>query len=921
MKNKIRFASLFLLVFILLLPGSLSSFAKNKKPMTFGDIMKFRSVHGTVISDDGRFVAFTTVPDRGNPDIVIQSTDADSVNFHISGAEKPVFTASGDWVFFTITPNAVDYENADKDNKPKKGMGILNTSTGKIEKFDNVEKYSFSNDSKWLAYKLYDTNHNKKESENKLIKGTNMFLRHLQSGSELTFPNVTEFAFDSLSKYIAYIVTDSSSKKNAVYIIDLAGNFFFPFKASDSDSNLFSDISWSTKTTNLAFISANREKDGSPGSCSLNMWDFITKKNSVIIPTDSLPKDWFIPFKNKLRWSKDCHRIFFGLKPGKDTCYKKSDVKFNDSSFYNIDTILKKTELDVWHWNDSRIKSNEKKWCEENKDSTFLAVYDLDTKSYLQLADDSLSKVLFAQNPNFTIGYNYKPYLVESTWEGEGARDLYSVSLRTGARKRIAKKIWENAYISPLGRYILYFQKKIWYLYDNTLDSTINLTGETKANFYDEDFDQPTEPPSYGIAGWMENDNSILIYDKYDIWRFYTTYGFSYVNQTAADGRLNRLIFRAVNLEPDREYYKPTETLWVEGFSEKQKYQGIYRVTFDMLGLEEMLREDSKINLIAKAKNSDKMIFTKEKYDMFPDLWVTDSLYKNPRKITDYNSQVENYLWGKAELVSWKSYDGDSLQGYVIKPDNYDPSKRYPVLVYIYERFSDYFNVFMTPRINHRPCYPLYSGDGYVIFMPDIKYKTGFPGFNAVDCVVPGVKKLIKDGIADSTAIGIQGHSWGGYEAAFMITQTNMFAASVAGAPVGNMTSSYNEIRLESGLAREFQYEHEQSRIGGDLWDSLSNYINNSPVFQAKKIETPLLIMFGDLDNAVPWQQGIELYLSLRRLSKECIMLEYRNEPHHPQKFEDKLDYAIRMKQFFDTYLKKKTAPSWIIKGIKYNGR
>jgi acetyl esterase/lipase len=918
--NKSSSSFILLAALLFLLSGS-DSFTKNKKPLTFSDVMKFRTIHNTVISDDGKFVAFTSVPDRGDPDIVVQSTDADSLKFNIKRANKPVISSSGEWVVFTIPPKAVDYENADKDNKPKNGMGILNTSTGKIVKFDNVEKFSLSDDSKWLAYKLCDMNPAKPGVEKIKTKGTNMFLHHLQSGSELTFPGVTEFAFDSMSKFLAYTVSEDSSKKNGVYIIDLMGNFFFPVKASAVDSELYSNIEWSTKTASLAFISAKKKNDGSPDSCSLNVWDFLTKTTSVLLPSDSLPKDRVIPFINSLRWSNDCRRLFFGLKPANDTIPKKSEIKFNDTSFYDIDTILKKTQLDVWHWNDPRIKTNQKKWWEGHKDSTYLSVYNFDTKSYVQLADDILPDVAFSQNPSYTIGYNGKPYLLESTWEGEGAKDLYSVNLRSGTRKLITRKIRENAYISPTGRYVLYFQKKVWYLYDNTLDTTVNLTGEAKANFYNEDFDEPAEPPSYGIAGWMENDNAVLIYDKYDIWRFFTTMGFSYVNQTAADGRMYKLIFRAVNLDPDREYYKTSETLWVQGFSEKEKYQGIYRVTFDMLGPEQMILENCKINFAVKAKNSDKMLFTKEKYDMFPDLWVTDSLNKSPKKLTDYNSQTENYLWGKAELVSWKSDEGDSLQGYIIKPDDYDPAKRYPVLVYFYEKFSDYFNVFITPRINHRPCYPLYSGDGYVIFIPDIKYKTGFPGFNAVDCIIPGVRKLIEEGIADSTAIGIQGHSWGGYQAAFIVTQTNMFAAAVAGAPVGNMTSSYNEIRLESGLAREFQYEHEQSRIGGNLWDSLNNYINNSPVFQAKKIETPLLIMFGDVDNAVPWQQGIELYLSLRRLNKECIMLQYRNEPHLPQKYEDKLDYAIRMKQFFDTYLKKKTAPSWIIKGIEYNGR
>ena len=160
----------------------------------------------------------------------------------------------------------------------------------------------------------------------------------------------------------------------------------------------------------------------------------------------------------------------------------------------------------------------------------------------------------------------------------------------------------------------------------------------------------------------------------------------------------------------------------------------------------------------------------------------------------------------------------------------------------------------------------------------------------------------------------------GGYETAFMITATNMFAAACAGAPVANMTSAYSGIRLESGLARQFQYEKEQSRIGGNLWDSLDSYIRNSPVFQARKIKTPLLVLFGGDDNAVPFSQGVELYLDMRRLSLPCIMLEYLNEPHIPRKYANKLDFAIRMKEFFDHYLKNTPAPDWMINGVDYKG-
>ena len=180
---------------------------------------------------------------------------------------------------------------------------------------------------------------------------------------------------------------------------------------------------------------------------------------------------------------------------------------------------------------------------------------------------------------------------------------------------------------------------------------------------------------------------------------------------------------------------------------------------------------------------------------------------------------------------------------------------------------------------------------------------------------------MIDMGVADPKAIGLHGHSWSGYQTAFVVTQTDIFACSIAGAPVSNMTSAHSGIRWGSGLARQFQYEKTQSRIGGSLWEFPERYIENSPVFFADRIQTPMLIMFGDEDGAVPWYQGIELYLALRRLEKDCIFLQYRGEPHHPQKYANKLDYSIKMKEYFDFYLKGKPAPDWITKGVPYRGK
>ncbi|MDA3821090.1 MAG: prolyl oligopeptidase family serine peptidase, partial [Bacteroidales bacterium] len=300
---------------------------------------------------------------------------------------------------------------------------------------------------------------------------------------------------------------------------------------------------------------------------------------------------------------------------------------------------------------------------------------------------------------------------------------------------------------------------------------------------------------------------------------------------------------------------------------------------------------------------------------------VSDMKFKKPLKLTDINPQVKDFAWGNVELVEWTSIDGKALQGILIKPGNYVEGKKYPVLVYYYRFFTDRMYDFPHVAVNHRPCYPYYARNDYAIFLPDNRFDIGTPGYSATKCLVPGVQKIIDMGIADPDAIALHGHSWSGYQTAFVITQTDLFACAIAGAPVSNMTSAYSGIRWGTGLARQFQYEKSQSRIGGSLWEARDKYIENSPVFFADRINTPLLIEFGDIDDAVPWYQGIELYLAMRRLDKDCIFLQYRGEPHHLKIYANKLDYTIKFKDYLDHYLKGEEAADWIKDGVPYQGK
>jgi len=182
--------------------------------------------------------------------------------------------------------------------------------------------------------------------------------------------------------------------------------------------------------------------------------------------------------------------------------------------------------------------------------------------------------------------------------------------------------------------------------------------------------------------------------------------------------------------------------------------------------------------------------------------------------------------------------------------------------------------------------------------------------------VVSGNNYLIEQGFVDQERMGLQGQSWGGYQTAYIITQTDMFKCAMGGAVVSNMTSAFGGIRWESGMSRMFQYEAGQSRIGATLWENLDLYIENSPLFFADQVKTPLLLMHNDKDGAVPWYQGIEFFMALRRLEKPVWMLTYNGEAHNLKQWPNRMDLSIRMSQFFDHYLLDKPAPVWMTDGI-----
>jgi len=505
-------------------------------------------------------------------------------------------------------------------------------------------------------------------------------------------------------------------------------------------------------------------------------------------------------------------------------------------------------------------------------------------------------------------------------WEGGGSHtDIYLMDINTGKVKMIKKDVRARPSVSPGGKYLFWYNARdtSWNTYNISTGKEYQLTTANVIQCANELNDVPNPPGAYGAAGWTKDDNSFLIYDRFDIWQLDPENELDPVNLTK-NGKNTRVSFRIINFDRDQDYINLDDLQYLTGHNEKTRGDAYYTYSYKSKSFpEKIIGGKYKLGGLSKAKDKDAVIYTVEDFETYPNILASDLSFEKPVQISNANPQQKNFKWGTAELYRWTSLDGRKLEGTLHKPENFDPGKKYPMIVNFYEKSSQGLYGYRMPECHRSTIdYHYYTSNGYLVFNPDVYYKEGYPGEDAFNCVMPGVTALISEGFVDEDHIGAQGHSWGGYQVAYLATRTNLFAAIESGAPVVNMFSAYGGIRWGSGLNRSFQYEHTQSRIGKSIWESPLRYIENSPIFTMDKVQTPILIMHNDDDGAVPWYQGIEYFIALRRMGKKAWLLNYNDADHWPTKVRDKHDFQIRLAQFFDHYLKGAAMPEWMSKGI-----
>jgi dipeptidyl aminopeptidase/acylaminoacyl peptidase len=620
-----------------------------------------------------------------------------------------------------------------------------------------------------------------------------------------------------------------------------------------------------------------------------------------------------------LQFSKDGRRLFFGTAPAPTPVPSQTPIPL---------------AVDLWSYRDSRLQSEQKHAAADDRKRTYRAVVDIASGRFAQLGAPELATIETNDNPAFALGSDLRPYEIERSWTGDDAADISAVALATGARRPLARKAVEVS-LSPGGAFTLLWDRsrRHWIAVRMRDCRRTVLAAHAGVNFFDETDDHPAPPPPYGLGPWLAGDRGVIVYDRYDPWLVDPTTG-SAVNLTHGFGRGTQTVYSVLDTDPDGEPL-PARSPFLLSLRDQHRYaSGFARVAADGGVPRTLLRVDKtvgnraaldaplheQIDTPLQARNADRLVFTEESFREFRDWWATDRSFAHPRRVTDANPQLHTLRWGHEALISYRSAAGVPLRAVLLTPDGFNPHKRYPTLVYFYEKWSDQFHTFYAP-VPRYPTIARYVSHGYVVVLPDIVYRAGHPGESALDCLLAAVDAVTARGIADPHRIGITGHSWSGYQVNYVLTRTNRFRAAEAGAAVANMTSAYGGIRLESGYVRESQYERGQSRIGATPWDRPDLYLENSGLFHVRNVHTPYLTMHNDADTAVPFEQGVEFITAMRRLGKPAYMFVFNGKEHNlrdtPADRDALLFWTVHFDEWFDYWLTGAPRPAWF-DGVDY---
>ena len=921
------------------------------RPVRWQDVAgwKYISPWSVTISNDGQWFAWWYSPNKGNSELILQSTaDTTRKVFPIGetvGGRAIQFSHDSRFIAFMVFPTEEEKEKARPGDTPANKLSLIDLHNDKETTYENVRSYSFSGENpEWLAIHL--TTPRPPAQDNKAGKGTDLLLVNPRKGNTFNLGNVSEYAFDKKGNWLAWLTDAYGKAGNGLQLRNMrTGEIISP----ESDKASYRHLNWTREGDGLATVKGKEDEDFTDDVWTVIGLRRFEKGNPEMVlynphEDPSFPDEMTISPNYSPRWSENLNTLLFGIHRNE----RKEKKEDNGEKQAENDTIttadndtIKRTENDtvrtaasttpakneeekpdvvIWHWQDSRLQSVQKNRETMDKNYSYLSLYHVRENRFIRLADDEVRMVNVAPKQKFALGIANREYELWGSLSGQNFADIYIFDLSTGERRLFLEKHMMMGAIqaSPDGEKFVYYSEGDYYAAGFATGQAVNLTRNIPSSFVDEEYDRNVEFPPTPFWGWTSDSREVLIRDNWNVWKV-SADGRRFENITL-DGKRNGKRYQIrYRLDPDEEGIDLRQPLFMRVFDEGTKKSGIARIDRGRSGPSLLLWDDALYGSLSRAEEREIYFFTRETVTDPPDYYVSENNdLSGARKITDtYPEQDDFALSPGSRLFSFVSDKGDTLQSAIFLPAGYEEGKQYPTVVYIYERLTRGLNSYT------RPSFPgagfnraMYTSNGYAVLMPDIIYKLNDPGMSAVWCVLPAVDAAIETGIVDPDNIAIHGHSWGGYQTSFLITQTDKFKAAVAGAPLTNMISMYSLIYWNTGSTNQPIFESSQGRLTSGYWDNWEAFKRNSPVYYASNVTTPLLLMHNDKDGAVDFTQGIEYYNTLRRLKKPVIMLQYEGENHGLRKRANQIDYAMRMMEFLDHYLKGEEAPAWLEEGV-----
>ena len=914
----------------------LAAFAAHaqKKPLDHTVYDSWQSISSPYISKSGKFVLFQVSPQEGDNQLFLKTKDNKELVQIPRGYNGKLTDTENHLLSLIKAPFAATREAKIKKKKtedlPKDSLAIYSLTNSSLIKFAQVKSYKVADQNNNFVSFVFDKEINeksapkttadatstRKENDKKKKTVATLALYDLNSGDSTQFSFVDQYEWNKNGSKIVFSKKtdskDSLSKESGVYIYEIATK---KLKKISNGKGNYKNFKFDESGNQLAYLG-----DLSNEKALLKNYNLYYYTNGIDTAqylatktSNGIPKNWTVSGDGDIRFSKNGEKLFFGIAP---------IPRVKDTTLVDFEHA----KVDVWNWQDDYLQPMQLVNLKKDLAKNFLAVtYPKYNRTIIPLTDQTFNSASTTPDGNeeYILARTDFGKRIASQWEGSTRDDIYLVSTKTGNKELILSNFSGNAILSPDAKYVVYFDqdKGTWNSYQVSTKKKIILNDGIPASFADEENDMPTTAQGYGMAAWSPDYKGIYVNSRYDIW-YFNLDGSNKSILTNGYGAASQTTFRYLSLRREEDREQATTLDYKKGgfltsFDNKTKESGFYQFKGQHNDPKSLLVETKTFKNISASTDQQTILYTKEDYVNSPNVYTNTVKFKDEIQLSNINQQQANYNWGTAELVHWTTPEGNQAEGILYKPENFDPAKKYPIIAYFYEKLSDGLYTYQPPaptpsRLN----IPYFVSNEYLVFAPNISYKTGHPGQSAEEYINSGMRYLAQNAWVDSTKMGIQGQSWGGYQVAHLITRTNMYAAAWTGAPVVNMTSAYGGIRWQTGMSRQFQYEHTQSRIGKTLWEAPELYIENSPLFHLDKVKTPVVIMANDNDGAVPWYQGIEMFTALRRLNKPVWMLNYNGDEHNLILRQNRKDIQIREQQFFDHFLKGAPAPAWMKKGV-----